>query len=388
MPQCDVVIVGGGLVGAALARSLAIHKIRSIVIDNQSATALYSANLDNRGLALSYSSIKILEQLKIWPELQQFATPIKTVHVSEQGAFGFTKLEASKYGLSVLGYVVSASSLGKAIVHDLDQNEFVTVLRPVNIETCSYDSNTQLWQINVNSQIITTKLVVAADGTNSLLRNYTNTAVTTKDYQQSAIVCNITTQQPINNIAYERFTKHGVLALLPFGVKQLKCVFTVANVNLDALKQKSDLQYLEFVQNAIGAKVGKLLAVLDRKVFPIQHLVNHQLVAPGVVFIGNSANTLHPVAAQGFNLGLRDIEQLTSLLVASQNDALSSVLQQYVKLRTTDHAKTQKFTNSLVEIFAHDSSIIRNFRRFGLLATQIIPGIKQHIVAQGIGTWQ
>jgi 2-octaprenyl-6-methoxyphenol hydroxylase len=386
--EYEVVIIGGGLVGAALARSLAQHNIHSLVLDNQTETALYGSELDNRGIALSYSSIQILNSLNLWQKILN-AHAIRTVHISEQGAFGFTKLTAAELNLDVLGYVVSAAELGKALVQNLS-SELITVMRPIHITAVHYQPS-GCWQLEFSGNKIRAKLLVAADGANSLLRNYAAVAVSTKDYQQTAIVCNIDTSQA-TDIAYERFTAQGVLALLPFGKQQLKCVWTVPNTILAHMQQLEDSEYLAAIQTAFGYRSGKLLKVSARKMFPIHHVALQQLYVPGLVFIGNAANTLHPAAAQGLNLGLRDAQELTTILRHAKNNAIAfnnvQLLQRYSAARQLDHSNTQRFTNSIVEIFASEFTFINQARKFALFAAQFISPIKHRILKQGVGAWQ
>lgn len=390
MSQCDVAIIGGGLVGAAMARALASSNINTVLIDNQPETSLYSAALDNRGIALSYTSATILKNLNVWDKLIASAHAIKSVHVSEQGAFGYTKICADKYNLPALGYVVSASDLGAALIRNLDDLA-VSVMRPVDIKGLCYDSQTAQWDICLDACKLRAKLLIAADGSNSALRDKMNISITSKDYQQTAIVCNVILQQNNTATAFERFTSNGVLALLPFGVKQLKCVWTVANSRLEEFLRISDLEYLDQIQSAIGYRVGKICGISRRITFPIQQLQANSLYASGVVLLGNAANTMHPVAAQGFNLGLRDVAALAAIVKrASLNNVplnASEILQQYAMSREIDHSDTQKYTNSLVEIFSSDQAIIKRARRFGLLAAQFIPSLNKKVMSQGLGTW-
>lgn len=391
MQHCDIVIIGGGLVGAALARALSKNNIACVIIDNQPESALYSVALDNRGIVLSYSSAQILQDLQVWQQLLPKAHKIATVHVSEQNAFGFTKLNSRQFNIPALGYVLSASDLGMALIKDLGAVNNVSVMRPVEIKDVSYDSNSMQWSIFLPDQKLTAKLLIAADGSNSFLRQRMNIAATSIDYQQSAIVTNITMTSAITDAAYERFTAQGVLALLPFGEKQYKCVWTVDNALLPELQNLSEQEYLQRVQQAFGYKIGKMLTINVRKIFPIQQMQAQKLYANGVVLLGNAANTLHPVAAQGLNLGFRDIMCLTKILKRAtlKNTSLNdnSLLTEFAEDRSADHNNTQRYTNSLVEIFASQNSFVKIARKLGLLAAQFVPALNRRIVSQGLGTW-
>jgi len=388
--QFDLAIIGGGLIGASMARAMSGAGLRVVVLDQQPADALYAAAQDNRGLALSYTSSKILAGLNCWQQLAAAAAPIKSVHVSEHGVFGFTTLTAAKFNIPELGYVVSASALGQALVAGLECLPDISVIRPVNVNSVNYDTAQQIWDLDLDSQIsIQAKLLVAADGSDSFLRHRLNIAITSKNYQQSAIVTNISTTAVIGTQAYERFTDYGVLALLPFGAKMLKCVWTVENSALSDINCIDDAEFLHKVQAAFGFRLGRFLQISKRMVFAIQQLHAQSLYAQGVVLIGNAANTLHPVAAQGFNLGLRDVSILAQILLQAQQAGheLNSqlVLQKYANLRARDHQLTQKHTNGLVAVFASDASLVKYSRRLGILATQFIPWLNERVTAQGLG---
>lgn len=377
MSEFDLAIIGGGLVGASLAHALADSRLKIAMIDQLPAESLYSPVLDNRGLALAYNTAQILAKLNIWHKLLAQVYPINTVHVSEQGSFGFTKLTADKLNLPALGYVVSASSLGAALIADLPSN--ISIIRPANIIDLIYKQNN--WQLTLNNQQITAKILVAADGTNSILHNKLQIPVASKNFQHSAIVCNVYTSQAENTIAYERFTSDGVLAFLPFGKNKLKCVWTVDNNLVNNLINLSDIDFLNKLQSSIGFRLGRLISIDKPVVFPIKQSQASIIYRNNAVLIGNAANTLHPVAAQGFNLGVRDVVVLANLL--KQNADLNN----YPALRDKDHTTTQNNTNRLVEIFNSKSLFIKSARRCGLLATQFLPILNTHITAQGVGLW-
>ena len=381
MQQFDVAIIGGGLIGASMARTLAGHGLKIAVIDRQQAIDLYKPALDNRGLALSCTSIKILEKLNIWSSLFEFAHPIKIVHVSEQGSFGFTKLTATNFKIPALGYVVGAGALGKVLIADLENLTGVTVLRPVEIEGLDFDLLHASWNITLNQGQIKAKLLIGADGSDSFVRQSLNIPITSIDYQQSAVVTNLIINQKHQDVAYERFTKSGVLALLPFGEKKLKCVWTLNNSAVADFMQLNDQEFLSNMQQAFGFRVGKFIAVDRRMVFPVQQLQAEKLYCKNAVLLGNAANTLHPVAAQGFNLGLRDVVALAKIIIAGEP------LENYAASRKIDHADTQKYTNTLVDLFASEVFTVKTVRRLGLLVAQFIPALNKRITAQGAGVW-
>jgi 2-octaprenyl-6-methoxyphenol hydroxylase len=379
--QFDVAIIGGGLIGASMARSISDASLNIAIIDQQAATELYSPTLDNRGLALSYLSAKFLEKLNIWSQLSAQAHPIKTVHVSEQGNFGFSRLSAANLQIPALGYVLSAGHLGAALVQGLELLAGVTSFRPIKIKNLNYSSQQKLWHIEFADKTISSKLLIGADGTDSIVRQKLNISVNIKAYNQSAIVTNLYSNQDHADVAYERFTETGVLALLPFGEKKLKLVWTVDNALLNNFTELSDTDFLDKAQTAFGRRLGKFISIDARKVFPISQQQTTKICSENAVLIGNAANTLHPVAAQGFNLGLRDVATLREIIVAGDS------LEKYELMRAKDHQATQKNTNSLVELFASQKATVKLARSFAMLAAQFVPLINKRITAQGLGVW-
>lgn len=391
MQHYDIAIVGGGLVGASFARAIANLGLQVVIIDRAPAQHLYNSSLDNRGLAIAYTTKQVLEQLEVWKQLEDKAFPITDVHVSEQKCFGHTHLTAQQLHIPALGYVISASQLGHALVHDLEKLPNLTVLRPVTISNLNYSNITGDWTLQVADKTISAKLLIAADGTNSMARKVQAIPLNSKDFAQTAIVTNIKIHAKNISIAFERFTNLGVLALLPFGTQQMKCIWTVDNANLAELTKLTDAEFLARVQQAIGFRAGKLLGVEARQIFPIQFAYATQVYGASLALIGNAANTLHPVAAQGFNLGIRDAMTLAKILqqaIQMQIPINSPVtLKKYANLREYDHNKTRNFSNDLVEIFAQTMPGVGLARSVGLVAAQLLPNVKRKIIAQGIGLW-
>lgn len=390
--QCfDIAIIGCGLVGASFARSVAVVGLNVLVVDKLPPQALYSDSLDNRGLALSHTTKQILDSLNCWHKIAPNAYAIENVHVSEQYSFGHAMLNAAANNIPALGYVVSASNLGKAITQDLEQLKNITIMRPAEVNNMVFDNHSKNWQLSINNQDVRVKLLVAADGANSVLRNTKNIVSNTIDYEQLAIVTNVKIAAKNITTAYERFSANGVIALLPFGPQNIKCVWTAPNVIAAQLKAMSDIEFIAALQAVIGFRLGKFNTISERKSFAIVQTCADPIYSEGLVLIGNAANTLHPVAAQGFNLGIRDAVTLAKVLgiAKNNNQEINSIatLQQYAALRFNDHNKTLKFTNSLVDIFADNNNIVKASRRLGILAAQFIRPLNKKIISHGLGTW-
>lgn len=391
MQQFDILVVGSGLVGAAFVRAIATTNARVLVIDKLPFRAAYQPDLDNRGLAISYTSKKILSELQVWQDLFGLAYPITSVHVSEQNSFGFTKISANQYNLPALGYILSASNLNHCLADDLEKLSNVTVLRPCTIKQTFYDAHLAQWLIDLDTQQIQAKLIIAAEGSNSQFGTKISELIV-RDYQQTAIVTNVFTEQKNISTAYERFIANGVLALLPFGEQRLKCVWTVNNSDLQRINALHDEEFIIQLQNAFGWRCGKFTGISERQTFPLRSTHINQLYGTNLVLLGNAANTLHPVAAQGFNMGLRDAATLARMLqTVNFTEAkinFTLLLQKYASLRSIDHAKTREFTNLLLRIFATDLPLAKFARGCGLVAAHLLPAMNRKFLQQGLGAWQ
>ncbi len=267
----------------------------------------------------------------------------------------------------------------------------ITELRPARLNNLVFNAEANNWHMQLEDRVINTKLIVAADGSDSCVRKWQNIPITTKDYDQSAIVTNIQIQAKQISVAYERFTMYGVLAILPFSANLAKCVWTIDNQHLAKFKQMSDNEFLQNLQAAFGFRLGKFVAVHPRKIFPIRQMYAENIARQNLFLIGNAANTLHPVAAQGFNLGLRDAVVLANILRAAKQDGKditsNEIMQNYSVARKDDHANTRQFTNRLVNIFASLNPTVKFSRRAGLVLANFIPQINKKIITQGLGAW-
>jgi len=305
--------------------------------------------------------------------MSDYASPIEVVHTSTKGKFGFCKLHASRLNISALGYVVSASALGGALIRSLPQE---VTMRPVEVKALCYDNALEQWTIATNKGMVSAGLLVGADGANSMVREHLGIDAVETNYQETAIVCNIEVSSTIST-AYERFTEHGVLALLPFGKHKVKCVFTCSTKYAREVLSMSDEEYLILLQEMFGNRIGKFARITNRKAFPICGKQARKIFATRAVLIGNAANTLHPVAAQGFNLGLRDVMTLASVL---SEYALDYVAELYAKLRVSDQESTREFTNRILSVPA-------DIRQAGIISAQFVPSLNKQLTLRGMGSW-
>lgn len=383
MIEFDIIIVGGGLVGASLACALKNQALKIALIDKSPLNAKPHHNFDARALALSLPSIKCLQMLNVWPKICESASVIKAVHVSKQGHFGVTKIGALEHRLPALGYVVNADDLNNALNQVVETLPHVTLFRPEEIIKLEKRDQGSVIQLS-NQKNLKTKLLVAADGSESPLRKQQGIEVKVQDYQQTAIVANIALNQAHQAVAYERFLENGSIAMLPFGENKVKCVYVVPSNQAEILKAQSDIVFLESIQDQFGHRLGFFKQLGKRVFYPLKKLCVETLYADRFVLIGNAANTVHPIAAQGFNLGLRDAATLAEILVQAQNanqDIGSvEVLRSYADRRKDDHQAIRYFTDSLAEPHV--------FQWLGILASEWVMPFKRRIAERGLGWHQ
>ena len=383
MIEFDIIIVGGGFVGASLICALKNQGLKIALIDKTPVQSKSLYDCDARALALSLSSIECLRMIDVWPKISAFASVIKTVHVSKKKYFGLTKISALEYQLPALGYVVKADDLKNAL------NQVVETLPDLSFfcpeEVITVDRVDQGWIIQLTDQkMLKTKLLVAADGSESPLRKQQGIAVNVRDYQQTAIVANIALNQGHQAVAYERFLEKGSIAMLPFGKACVKCVWVMQSDQFKTAEIQSDKAFLKNIQAHFGYRLGFFQQAGKRIAYPLKKICAETLYGDRFVLIGNAANTLHPIAAQGFNLGLRDAATLAEILVgakkAKQDIGSVEVLSGYSDRRIADHQAIRYFTDSLAE--QHP------FQWLGILATEWLGPFKWCVAERGLGFHQ
>jgi 2-octaprenyl-6-methoxyphenol hydroxylase len=385
----DIAIVGGGMVGATLSVALAPLKMRVALIEAIPHNAASQPSFDERTTALSNGSRRILETLDVWPSLSGHATSIRKIHVSDQGRFGFARIDAAEQGLQALGYVVANRALGSALWSRLGGSPGLTVFCPAQVSKVT--AHEQGVSIEVAGQgagaggadapaVIEAKLVVAADGAQSAVRGAFGIEADVRDYEQTAVITTVLPQRFHDNVAYERFTPSGPLALLPLDGGRCTLVLTLTKEAAQAALAWSDEEFLAEVQRRFGFRLGRFLKVGRRVPYPLFLTQAARTSAPRCVIIGNAAQGLHPVAGMGFNLGLRDVASLAELIAdraGKDADAGSrELLAEYDAWRSADRGGVIGFTDGLVRIFSNPLSSVRGLRNLGLLAFDLLPPAK------------
>jgi len=354
--QFDLCIVGGGLVGSALAIACNQLGLSIALVEQKTLSILQPDNpLDMRHIALSHGSKVIFENLNVWQHLKPFAHAIENIHVSDQGMWGFTRLSAKEQQMPALGYVIPYHDLQTVLSQQLQACDNVTYFTNTNVLASGLvDHDWQLTLENAQQINITAKLLIAADGVNSHLRKMNNIDITEKDYQQTAIVTTVKVTHPTNDVAYERFTPEGIIALLPAGDDLMALVWTVDNGKVQDFLDADDQVFLQQIQQAFGYRVGKFSALGSRQSFPLKLAVAQEQIKNRLLFLGSAVHNLHPIAAQGFNLALRDIAGLYDVFKNHLTDIGSEIaLKDYVTQRKQDQQRTVRFTDGLVLLFSN-----------------------------------
>ncbi len=395
MQDYDLVIVGGGLVGGSLACALAGSGLRVAVVEATTPQAPNSlgagsappAQYDERVIALSLGSQRIFAGLGLWPALAHAAEPIRRVHVSDRGRFGFAHLDADDEGVDALGYVAPARAIGAAIEGCLAHAEGVELLRPARLGGLRVEPHHVDLEVAVNgvSRLLRTRLLVAADGGDSGVRKRLKLGVREHAYGYDAIISTVTPTQPRPGVAYERFTDSGPLAMLPMTAGRWSVVWTARAQDTPALLALNDEAFLATLQQRFGRRLGTLTKPGRRIAYPLRLVLAKQITRPRVALVGNAAHTLHPVAGQGFNLGLRDVAELADLLVTAQvtgrDPGGPAVLNGYRERRGPDQRNVALVTDSLARLFVNPFPPVRAARDAGMLALDLIPGAR-HALAQ------
>jgi 2-octaprenyl-6-methoxyphenol hydroxylase len=379
----DITIVGGGMVGASLAVALAPLGVKVALVEAVPHGSAMQPSFDERTTALSNGSRRILEALGVWADVSTVATPIRKIHVSDQGRFGFARIDAAEQGLAAMGYVVPNRALGMALWSRLQTSANVHVSCPAEVSRITQAPHEVTLEISGPSSTagIDTHLVVAADGVQSAVRAAFGVDAESRDYEQTAVITTVLPQRFHEGIAYERFTGTGPLALLPLEGGRCALVLTLSRAMAEAAMAWSDAEFLAEVQRRFGFRLGRFLKVGRRVPYPLSVTRATRTSAGRCAIVGNAAQGLHPVAGMGFNLGLRDVASLAELIAerrhASHFDAgAAGLLAEYDAWRAADRGGVIAFTDGLVRMFANPSSVVQGLRNVGLLAFDLLPPAK------------
>ena len=381
----ELIIVGGGMVGASLAIALKNSPLRIAIIEAIPAKATQQPSYDDRGIALSYGSQRIFEGLGLWASLKTHSTAIKHIHVSDRGHFGVPRLSAKQEHVPALGQVITARDMGQIFNPAINDQNNLDVISPASVVALQQFEDHVEVELN-DQRKLKAKLLVAADGGQSTIRQLLKLGAVEHDYQQTAVTANITAERPHENWAYERFTDTGPIALLPMTDNRCSLVWTVKSGDDARLLALSDHDFLTQLQDRFGYRLGKLIQVGQRHSYPLNLIHADQPVQQRVVLIGNAAHSLHPIAGQGFNLGLRDVAVLADLLASADNDCGDArLLLDYKQWRLNDQDNVISTTSNLVTLFSNSSPLLGHLRGASLSLLEAVPPVKHWLAKKSMG---
>lgn len=384
----DVVIIGGGLVGASLAIALDRIGLDVGLVEVTPAGEL-PAVFDQRNLSFSAATVNALSALAVMARLQMPTGPIRRIHVSRAGDFGRVQLDAADYGRDSFGQVVIARDFGAALEARLAELTHLTRYRPARF--IGFGAVGDGWRaIRLASadgeRSVRARLLVGADGTRSAVRELLHIDSVEHDYFQTLFVARLRTARAPDGTAWERFGEHGPTALLPRGDRHYGVVHGVPREQAEAVAALDEAAWLARLQAALGWRAGRLLGSGERSAYPLMQVLATTLVAERVVLLGNAAQTIHPVGAQGFNLGLRDALTLAELIENDRGDpGDAALLARYRARRQPDREQTIGFSSGLARLTANPSPLLRPLRSAGLLAAAQVSGLQALLVGGAMG---
>ena len=385
----DVLIVGGGLAGNCLALALQESDLKIAIVEANTAEQLRNSPAGDRALALASGTVKMLDALGVWQQAKPAATAIDKIHISDQGHFGKTRLSAAQEGVAALGYVITARDLESAVA-DLVEQAGIKQISPARVVGIASDESAAHISLKQGQESLnlSAKLLVGADGGQSSVRKLLGIEQSVTEYQQTAIVTTIKTAEAHDNTAFERFTSSGPLALLPFK-DEYAVVWTRHTDDAEQLMLGSEADFIESLQACFGYKLGQFSLTAPRRSFPLSLIRANSMYLGRAVIIGNAVHQLHPVAGQGFNLGLRDVVQLAEIILTTvENGAdigAQQVLEEYTRQRQKDHDTVINFTNSVVKLFSNEWLTLALARNTGLALLDFIPGAKKKLARYAMG---
>lgn len=387
----SVIIVGGGMAGATLALAisrLSQGKLPVQVVEAIAPDATRHPGFDARAIALAAGTCQQLARVGIWQRLADCATPITTVHVSDRGHAGFVTLQAQDYRVEALGQVVELHDVGQHLFAMLKNAPGVTLHCPARVSAFSRTENGVSVTLE-NGERLDGTLLVAADGSRSSLGSQSGITWQQTPYHQAAVIANVTVSAQQAGRAFERFTEHGPLALLPMTQGRYSLVWCHAEDKRDEVLAWSDEKFCHELQKAFGWRLGRIVHAGTRSAYPLSLTTASSSISHRMVLVGNAAQTLHPIAGQGFNLGMRDVMTLAETLTnawASQTDVgMYPVLCQYQKRRQADKEATIGVTDGLVHLFANRWAPLVAGRNAGLMAMELFTPARDVLAQRTLG---
>jgi 2-octaprenyl-6-methoxyphenol hydroxylase len=389
-PEYDLLIVGGGLAGNCLALALQDSGLKLAIIEANTRAEQKASPAGDRALALAAGTVTMLEALGVWQGIKQAATPIETIHVSDRGHFGKTRLSAEQEDVEALGYVITARDLEAHVADRIEAAgiERICPARVAGLHSGGDEIGVSL-KLGDESATLSARLLAGADGGLSSVRKLLDIGQQVTDYGQTALVTTVGTSRPNHFTAYERFTVSGPLALLPVGERHSAVVWTRSREDAETLLSLPESEFIAELQACFGYRLGELALAAPRRGFPLTLIRAERMTEGRAVIVGNAAHQLHPVAGQGFNLGLRDVTALAETLLRqhAQGGDIGdpALLKAYAEARRRDHDRTIRFTDQLIRIFSNEWLPLAAARNAGLCLLDRIPAAKSLLSRHAMG---
>ena len=384
--QFDVVIIGGGLAGASCALSVAKTNptLNIAVVEANQVTGDYHPSFDDRSIALAQQSVEYLQSLNLFEKNAPYTAAIKKVSVSDRGHFGKAHINCDEFAKPSLGYVVEVNPFGRALHLRLTQSN-ITLLCPDSVTAIEQTLHSNTLTLQSGEQL-NAALLVIADGAQSPTRNLLGLGFNTQPYEQGAIIANVEVAGGHNNHAFERFTQNGPMALLPMSNNRYSLVWCMRQDQIEQHMALNEQDFISALQSAFGYRGGQFTKVGMRTSYPLVYGQVESLTAHRTVVIGNAAHAIHPIAGQGFNLGLRDVQVLSNLIANSQHDLGSyAFTREYSKKRSDDIKTVMSLTDALVRLFSNSSRVLALGRSIGLFSMDLFPALKAPLAKQLMG---
>ncbi len=388
--NCDIAIVGGGLAGASLAVALAPLAYDIKVIEAVAYKATEQPSYDDRTLAISHSSCRILAGIGLWDALAGDATAIRKIYITELARPGRVVLDAAEMGLTEFGHVVEARRFGAAVTKQLEQTDNIEVIGPARVKDIEIGGPTSKLRLASagSADELEARLVVAADGANSFIRNHLRIPTESRDYGQTAVICNITPELAHEGRAFECLTDTGPFAVLPHTGKRCGLVWSVATEKAKEILELDDATFLARAQVRFGrTELGAFIKVGKRTAYPLKLVRAKEDIRERLVILGNAAHAIHPIGAQGFNLALRDAAVLAEVLADDdQGDpGESGLLHTYSRWRQQDQRGTIATSDGMTRLFSHPSLLAAGLRTTGMIAHALLPSLRRKSAIKAMG---
>ncbi|TOM74328.1 2-octaprenyl-6-methoxyphenyl hydroxylase [Vibrio parahaemolyticus] len=388
MKQYDVVIAGGAMAGATLALAiehLSQGALRVAVVEPFKAQSDQHPGFDSRSIALSYGTVNLLRHLELWSAIEPFSTPIEHIHVSDRSHAGMTDITKHDVGVEALGYVVELADVGRVYQELLTHSTAIDLYCPDSAKHITRTQENVTIEL-ASGELLNAKLLVAADGAVSQCCQQIGLELSEHDFDQVAVIANIVTQEPHQGRAFERFTENGPVALLPMSDNRMSLVWCLRPDEAQIVMELSESEFLERLQQDFGWRLGAMQKVGLRASYPLLLRHRKQNISHRFAIVGNAAQTLHPIAGQGFNLGIRDVVTLAEELVKQGEDVGSyQGLIRFSRRREADRNETIWLTSSLVHVFSNDLLAMRIGRNTALAAMDNLSFFKQPLLRHTLG---